>query len=122
MGPHNPTARNTQIPTATTTTTFRMVLMLAAMGMKRLISHSATPTTIKASTRFTKGIWSYSDTWQGNPLATPEGMQLRLLPRDEHGQSCQGHRDHRNPSEHRQPSRVQAVTHHLAAIRQQQHD
>jgi hypothetical protein len=59
MGPHNPAIRKTQIPTATTTTTFRIVLMLAAMGMKRLISHNATPTTIKATTRSTKGIFVF---------------------------------------------------------------
>ena len=69
MGPHNPTTRNTQIPTATTTTTFRMVLMLAAMGMKRLISHKATPTTIKATTRLIKGILCSSEKQRSNPLA-----------------------------------------------------
>jgi hypothetical protein len=38
--------------------------MLDAMGIKRLISHSATPTTISTNTRFTKGIlltpWGYA--------------------------------------------------------------
>ena len=52
-GPHNPTILKTQIPTATTTTTLRIVLILAAMGMKRFIIHNANPTTIKATTRFT---------------------------------------------------------------------
>src|SRR5438045_1462824 len=33
-----------------------MVLMLPAMGIKRLINHSAMPTTINAMTIFTKGI------------------------------------------------------------------
>jgi len=44
---HNHTIRSNQISTATTTTGFTMVLMLLAMGIKRLISHSATPTTIR---------------------------------------------------------------------------
>jgi hypothetical protein len=37
-----------------------MVLMLEAMGMKRLISHNAIPTTISAMTRFIKGMFLYS--------------------------------------------------------------
>ena len=49
-----------QIATATTTTTFRMVLMLPAMGMYVLISHNAKPTTISATTMFTNGIGIYS--------------------------------------------------------------
>jgi hypothetical protein len=44
--------------TATTTTTFRIVLMLDAMGMYLLIRYRATPTTINAITRFIKGIFS----------------------------------------------------------------
>jgi len=60
IGPQRPVACKTQIPTATTTTTFRIVLMLEAMGMKRLISHNPIPTTISAMTRFIKGMCLYS--------------------------------------------------------------
>jgi hypothetical protein len=38
------------------TTTFKMVLMPPAMGMKRLIKYNPIPTTISARTIFTKGI------------------------------------------------------------------
>jgi len=37
-------------------TTFKIVLMLEAMGMKRLIKYNAMPTTINAITIFIKGI------------------------------------------------------------------
>jgi hypothetical protein len=37
-----------------------MVLMLLAMGMKLLISHNATPTTISAMTMLIRGIFFYS--------------------------------------------------------------
>jgi hypothetical protein len=43
--------------TATTTTTFRIVLMLEAMGTNLLINHNATPTTISAKTMFIKGMF-----------------------------------------------------------------
>ena len=56
MGPHNPTTRNTQIPTATTTTTLRIVLILPAMGIKRFTSHRRKPTTIRANKMLRSGI------------------------------------------------------------------
>jgi hypothetical protein len=59
MGPHNPAACKTQTETATTTTTFKIVLMLDAMGMKRLIKYNPMPTTIKAITIFIKGILAF---------------------------------------------------------------
>src|SRR5208283_593810 len=53
---HNPTACNSQTQTAMTTTTFRIVLILEAIGIKRLISHNATPTIISTTTKFIKGM------------------------------------------------------------------
>jgi hypothetical protein len=55
MGPHSPVDCKTHTQTATTTTTFRMVLILEAMGMKRLISHNPIPTIISAITIFING-------------------------------------------------------------------
>jgi response regulator RpfG family c-di-GMP phosphodiesterase len=55
--PHIPTAFRTQMPTAITTTMFSIDFMLEAIGMKRLISHSATPTTTNTTTRFINGIF-----------------------------------------------------------------
>src|SRR5712671_2664938 len=42
--------------TAITTTMFKMLLIFASMGMKLLISHRITPTTISTSTIWTRGI------------------------------------------------------------------
>src|ERR1022692_4642741 len=53
---HNPTAWSSHTQTATTTTIFKMVLMLEAMGIYRLIRYKATPTTINTMTRFSNGI------------------------------------------------------------------
>jgi len=69
MPPHSPTACNTQIPTATTTTTFRMDLILEAIGMYRFIRYNATPTITSAMTRFIKGIFCFSCQARGNPLS-----------------------------------------------------
>src|ERR1022692_3873291 len=55
--PHNPVACNSQTQTTTTTKTFRIVLILEAMGMYRLIRYNATPTIINTTTRFSKGIF-----------------------------------------------------------------
>ena len=55
--PHNPVACNSHTQTTTTTRTFRIVLILEAMGMYRLIRYNATPTIINTTTRFTKGIF-----------------------------------------------------------------
>jgi hypothetical protein len=38
---------------------FRIVLMLEAIGMNRLMSHSPTPTTIRVKTMFIKGIFLF---------------------------------------------------------------
>jgi hypothetical protein len=57
---HNPTAWSSHTQTATTTTMFKMVLMLEAMGIYRLIRYKATPTTINTMTRFSNGILQYS--------------------------------------------------------------
>src|ERR1017187_1208211 len=55
--------------TAITTTTFRMVSLLLAMGMKLLMSHKATPTTISAMTMLIRGIFSPSPMlFSSNPL------------------------------------------------------
>jgi hypothetical protein len=54
---HNPTACSSQTQTATTTTMFKIVLMLEAMGIYLLIRYNATPTTINTTTRFSKGIF-----------------------------------------------------------------
>src|ERR1700722_16059576 len=56
--PHIPVACNTQTPTATTTTTFRIDLIAEAMGIYRLIRYNATPTMISTTTRFIKGIYT----------------------------------------------------------------
>src|SRR5450755_2633448 len=53
---HNPTAWSSHTQTATTTTMFRMVLMLEAMGIYRLIRYKTTPTTTNTTTRFSNGI------------------------------------------------------------------
>src|ERR1019366_2179085 len=53
---HNPTAWSSHTQTATTTTMFKMVLMLEAIGMYLLIRYKATPTTINTMTRFSNGI------------------------------------------------------------------
>jgi hypothetical protein len=57
IGPHSPVTCKTHIATATTTTTFRIVFMLEAMGIKRLINHKPIPTTIRAMTIFIKGMF-----------------------------------------------------------------
>jgi hypothetical protein len=57
---HNPVACNTQMQTKTTTTTFRIVLMLEAMGIYLLIMYNAIPTMTNTMTRFTKGMFLYS--------------------------------------------------------------
>jgi hypothetical protein len=51
--------------TATTTTMFRIVLMLEAMGIKRLISHNPTPTMIKTTTRLISGTFLCSSLTTG---------------------------------------------------------
>jgi hypothetical protein len=55
-----------------TTTAFRIVLILEAIGMKRLMSHNATPTTTNTTTMFINGIFSllsYSETIRGQAPA-----------------------------------------------------
>jgi hypothetical protein len=69
---HNPTACNTHIATTTTTTTFRIDLMLEAMGMKRLIRPNATPTTTSTMTRLIKGMSCSPINTEGNPLPNGE--------------------------------------------------
>src|SRR5260370_29995971 len=71
MGPHSPVTCKPQPPTATTTTTFKIVLMLDAIGIKRLISHKATPTMMRAMTRFIKGIILLLEDYMGTSRSTP---------------------------------------------------
>jgi hypothetical protein len=52
---HRPTTWSTRTKVASTNTTFRIVLMLAAIGTYVLISRRTTPTTICVSTRFKIG-------------------------------------------------------------------
>src|SRR5579863_1007958 len=51
-----PVACNSHTQTQTITTTFRIDLMLEAIGMYRLIRCNATPTRISTTTRLIKGI------------------------------------------------------------------
>src|ERR1043166_3278053 len=51
-----PVACNSHTQTTTMTTTFRIVLMLEAMGTYRLMRWSPRPTRINITTRFSKGI------------------------------------------------------------------
>ena len=50
MGPRIPNACSNQMITAITTTILSRLLILASIGMKLLMSHSSTPTTINTST------------------------------------------------------------------------
>jgi hypothetical protein len=52
----NPNALRTHITTQMTTTAFKIDLIELAIGMKRLISHRMTPTTIKVNKTWTKGM------------------------------------------------------------------
>ena len=54
---HAPICCNTQIPTQMMTTAFRIILMVASIGIKRLIAHKAIPTMMSAKTRFTSGTY-----------------------------------------------------------------
>ena len=54
---HNPATCSNQTQTTTTTTTFRIILMLDAMGMKRLIRCKITPTMTNKITTFNNGIF-----------------------------------------------------------------
>jgi len=68
-----------------TTTAFRIDLILEAIGMKRLISHNATPTTTNTTTMFINGIFSllsYREAIRGPGagVASKSGLQpLDLL-------------------------------------------
>src|SRR6476646_5001161 len=79
MGPSTPNACNNQTTMAIMTTMFSRLLICAAMGMKRLISHSSTPTTIR-----TRTMWTSMET----PFERCEWLSLRH--RD--GVSVHGHR------------------------------
>src|ERR1017187_7947125 len=65
---HNPTAWSSHTQTATTTTMFKIVLMLEAMGIYRLIRYKTTPTTTNTMTRFSNGIlqcsWNQKEAFQ----------------------------------------------------------
>jgi hypothetical protein len=65
--PHKPTAFNTQIPTATTMTTFQNRFDAGGHGIKRLVSHNATPTTISATTISIRGISLCSSRLSADP-------------------------------------------------------
>jgi hypothetical protein len=67
--PHNPTTCSSQTQTQITTTTFRIDLMLEAMGIYLLIRYKATPTTTSTTTRFSRGILYSFAGFKSNPKA-----------------------------------------------------
>src|ERR1035441_9180935 len=78
--PQSPTSCSSQTQTAHTTTMFKMVLMLEAMGIYRLTRYNATPTTINMTTRFSKGIFLVLlESGKSNCLPDPLGPGKRAL-------------------------------------------
>src|SRR5579863_5389902 len=76
----SPADFKTKTPTAITTTTLRIVLMLEAIGIKRLTNHSATPTTTNMTTKLSKGIPEYSSKKGGQSAAQPNAARNNALP------------------------------------------
>ncbi len=66
---HIPVACSSQMQTTTTTTIFKIVLMLEAMGMYRLIKCNPTPTTINTNTMYRIGIFLLPTASKSRPLA-----------------------------------------------------
>jgi hypothetical protein len=74
---HKPVAWSSQTQTMTTITTFRIDLMLDAMGRYRLIRCNATPTMISTMTIFSNGILNFLRIGKGNSRSILRKSQPR---------------------------------------------